>query len=163
MALDLLRYNGSMPSYSFQQAMNPDPVHVDPYLRNFKFYGDPHFRLYDNGCGPDHNCTQSCQDPSVVFSSMYALHNCIMYPLVSSIVLAGNFSQSGLEVANHFGMTGHANITSEIKRVVNSCIDEYCSTKSGTEDPCSTSYDIPIGYSNACKWDLVKWNGTVAG
>ena len=78
---------------------------------------------------------------------MYALHNCLMYPLISSAALAGNISQDGLEVANHFGMIDHGNVTSEIKRIVNGCIHEYCSLNSSTGNACNTYHDIPISYN----------------
>lgn len=112
--------------------------------------------LYKDGCGLDSNCTRSCQNATEIFSSMIALYNCLMYPTISSIILAGNLSRSGLEIANALGINGLEDITSEIKRIVNGCVDAYCDSNNSTGAACRGYYDIPIGYSNG----VLTYNST---
>lgn len=166
LTIDFLSDNDTVSYYTFKAPVrwpNTDKSKEIPQLRVCD--GDIHeeclpLTLYRNACGHHHNCTESCQNASIIFSSMEDLHNCIMYPTISSIVSTGNLSQKGLEVANFFGITGDRDeniiTTSKIKQTVNGCMDDYCNSMAHACRK-NINIDIPIGYSNG----LLTYNNTI--
>lgn len=123
--IELSTSSSSSPTFGIQAA-------ADVYTYQ------PSGTLYTQGCnvnnslgGPD--CSIACQDPSLIFSNMYTLQNCMVLsalaPNVTKIYLGGaNLSLSSIEIANQFAINptepGFQSLASNVTQTIKGCIEE---------------------------------------
>lgn len=104
--------------------------------------------LNDRGCldatSQRHDCTKACQDPAAVWrdeNAMFTMQNCMVYPVISIMLLDGNLSANALDTIEEYNILSASSI--DLDRIVSpiqDCIDQFCKdgnncglNQSGTE------------------------------
>ena len=90
--------------------------------------------INERGCSigvGQHNCTQACLDPRMVWqdqSAMYTMQNCMLYPVISSMLSKDSLSDKATTQAEQYGFLNSTAVDlSTIIHVISSCVDDYCS------------------------------------
>lgn len=120
-------------------------------------YGDsdsPYLQLFEAGCGSQATgwkCTKACLDisagPTLLLGSAnatYTLQNCLVFPIVASMLAAGNLTAHGVQLAQKYGI--EANHTSQVDLswpVILDCVFAFCG---------STQTSGCKNYSDAGNW-----------
>jgi hypothetical protein len=88
--------------------------------------------LYTTGCeyAGSHgqvltNCTEVCQDPAAVWNSMYTLHNCLAYPVVSGLLSSKDLDPHDREQALLLGYVPNLDFRL-ITEPVTLCVESFC-------------------------------------
>ena len=96
--------------------------------------------LYETGCvqSDNHtlNCALSCLDVDAIFGNMSTLQNCLVYPVISSLISNETLESNATQVANRFGI--YANSTTlpeEISTIIQKCFTSYCKISKGCMTP----------------------------
>ena len=131
--------NISRSTYSFQDALSLFGLNAYGSFGSDLYSGPPY--LFQNGClQPDgtKNCTASCQDKSVAFSSLDTLHNCMVYPTVAALYAGdnpdrlGNLSNPGLaEDYNIQKAELNSTLSINITTTIKTCLVDYCNATPG--------------------------------
>lgn len=87
------------------------------------FSGQKSLSLYLDGCGPDQNCTSVCLDPTMVFNNTHTTQNCILYPLIGSLMVSGNLSDDSYRAASAMGIVPQEDTCVAIARTTIMCLD----------------------------------------
>lgn len=86
--------------------------------------------LYESGCTTHGqlNCTLACQDPGTVWSSPYAIHNCLAYPTIAALLSSGNLTDDAAAIASAYGILPDTDsaITISITHTMATCASSAC-------------------------------------
>ena len=117
--------NMTLSTFSFQDALNPSAGDAP------NGYSNPPF-LFHNGCLQNNgtqDCTASCQDPTLLFSSLDTLHNCMVYPTVADLAARNNLSNASLaEYYNIQKSKVGTGLSRNITTTIQKCLVDYCTT-----------------------------------
>ncbi|KAI9713400.1 MAG: hypothetical protein M1820_000782 [Bogoriella megaspora] len=87
-----------------------------------------------NGTGPK-NCTAACQDPTLVWGNMNTMQNCMLYPVISSMLALPNLTDYAKGLSRSYGFEDASNENLDLNDITNTianCINEYCATANCT-------------------------------
>lgn len=127
--------------------------------------------LNDEGCldpvsSEIHNCTKACLNATAIWkdeNAMFTLQNCLVYPVISRMLAAGNLSATAQQTAKEYNIANETLIDlTQIIAPVKNCIDQVC--EDGT---CLTVYEGEYGgvyaYGVSCAmftpYDDLSYNG----
>ena len=97
--------------------------------------------LFTDGCVQNNgsrDCSIACQNATLVFGSMPTLHNCLLYPIIATALLDGNFDGESAKLAAYHGISvENASAANETVANIQQCLSDYCTStpscsKSGT-------------------------------
>ncbi|SMQ49100.1 unnamed protein product [Zymoseptoria tritici ST99CH_3D7] len=114
--------------------------------------------LYANGCDfiDQHgknlrNCTDVCQDPAAVWRSMYTLHNCLVYPIISDFLSSDHLTLQGQSDALSMGYLP----AFELQRImdpIDLCVESFCHDV-GKAGECRANYGTNLTSVNGADVD----------
>ena len=162
---DLL-LNASTP-INLQQAFLTDVSTQRGPLAEIQTPGGPttgNTSFYPGGCdvgNGNSNCTSTCLDSSLLFSSIQTFHNCLMYPAAADLYAHGTLSANDVELADSMVIEkserGSPLLNGMIDTIV-ACLHDYCPSSSDCADSLSKSY--PASANNTIEAFFYQYGGS---
>ena len=130
--------------------------------------------LYRNGCNTTDgtwNCTQVCQNVEQIFSSVYTLQNCMVFPQISSLVANGSLPEAARATAIEAGIDESSyNISNTVYEILDECLQGWCQQQPNCAqfgDGWLTCYEDAYGqrfcFRELCQFAEVSLNTDVGG
>lgn len=146
-----------------QHAFTPNVHQVD-----FAIWDTTPNYLYDAGCVVNgyKNCTEACQDPTVIWSNVHTLRNCLAYPTISMLYGNGSLDNRSTQIAQDFGILPSPGLDlSTIIDPINTCTMQYCSSlpKQSSNPgygsvPCYQDFTNLSGIHSSSSWEFINQN-----
>ena len=76
------------------------------------------------------NCTEACEQPSLIWNSSYTFHNCLAYLAISALMSNGNLTDESLAIAKAACFTESQQISNAIESGITECAASVCDSSS---------------------------------